>query len=135
MSSRVIWRDVEVRLQLRNASEAMMRTAAALIEQQTKLNITANGQVDTGFMRNSVYFATNDDGSYDAAATAARGARHDAGIAPKADAPAGGAVVGVAAEYAIYQEEAQPFLYPAVETVAQRMDGEIVSAGREVIDG
>lgn len=134
MSSNVIWRDKEVRLQLKDASNQMLRTAAALIEQQTKLNIQSNGQIDTGFMVNSVYFVTDDDSNYENAANGAIGVRPDAEMAPEVVAPDGGAAVAVGAEYAIFQEERMPFLYPAIEHVATTMQGEIVSAGKEAID-
>lgn len=132
-NSKVDWFDKEVKLQLENATGAMLRSGAALIEQQTKLNIQANGQVDTGMMINSVYFASDGESTYQDAANGAMGAKPDGVIAPEADVPNGGALVGVGAEYAIFQEERQPFLYPAVVDVASKMQGEIVNSGRKVI--
>lgn len=133
MASRMVWREKEVRLQLEEASEAMIRKAAFLVEQQAKVNIQQNGQIDTGFLVNSVYVNTPGQSTYGDAAAAAGAQDGQKGMSGERPAPADGAVVAVGAEYAIYQEERLPFLYPALESVAGRMAGEIVAAGREAI--
>lgn len=130
----VKWYDHEVRVKLDQAIAEMVDKAAFLVEGQTKINITDNGQVDTGFMRNSVYAVTPKSDTYGQAHSAASGAASEKNMAPKADPPRDGAVVGVGAEYAIFQEERTPFLYPALETVVARMGGQIVASGRKVMD-
>lgn len=124
----VKWYGDEVkRLILNQAMPEMIAAAALLVEGQTKVNINQNGQVDTGFMVNSVYAVGPGVNTYGPAAIAGKLANGAAVPTPA------GAVVGVAAEYAIYQEERLPFLYPALETVAGRMGGQIVSAGRNAL--
>lgn len=106
----------------------MLSSAGLLIEGQAKVNITNNGQVDTGFMRNSVYSVSPKGDSY-------------SNVSPIADKtafgvtrpPSGGAVVSVAAEYGLFQEMRMPFLYPAVETVAATMSGQIVNSGKSAL--
>lgn len=122
------WYGDEVkRLILNQAMPEMIAAAALLVEGQTKVNINQNGQVDTGFMVNSVYAVGPGVNTYGPAAVPGKLANGAAVPTPA------GAVVGVAAEYAIYQEERLPFLYPALETVAGRMGGQIVSAGRDAL--
>ena len=105
MAARVEWFGDDVQLKLEGATDEMIKAAAFMVEGQAKVNITTNGQVDTGFMRASVYTMLQD----------------------------GGAIVGVGADYGIYQETLRPFLYPALERVAQSKGGEVVAAGRVVI--
>lgn len=126
----VRWYGDQVEAQLRQAMDAMVDKAAFLVEGQTKINITDNGQVDTGFMRNSVYAVTPKTNSYGQANSEAKNAAPDKTMSPQASPPPDGAVVGVGAEYAIFQEERNPFLYPALETVIGQMGGEIVDAGK-----
>jgi hypothetical protein len=109
---------------------------AARIDGQTKLNIVANDQVDTGFMVNSVYFATEEGSSY--------GETDEAGLfpnrqgdlvaremAPEAPLPDNfAALVCVGASYAIYQEMVDPFLYPALVQVAGEAGGIIEKAAK-----
>lgn len=124
----VKWYGDEVkRLLLDRAMPEMITAAALMVEGQAKVNINVNGQIDTGFMINSVY--ANGPGVASYAPTAVPGKMAN----QPAEPPKGGAVVGVAAEYAIFQEERNSFLYPALETVAGRMGGKIVSAGRAVL--
>jgi len=107
MAAEVKWFGDEVKLVLQGATQEMVQKAATATEAQAKVNITINGQVDTGFMRSSVYTAPIE----------------------------GGAKVGVGAEYGIYQETLRPYLYPALERVARTMAGDVVAAGRVVTGG
>lgn len=137
MSESVDWFGDEVRLKLRDASAAMVRAAAFAVEGQAKVNITNNGQVDTGFMRNSVYAAT-DKGLSESASSGTfmshkEGRQIERQALPQMSAPENGALVAVGAEYGIWQEQENPFLYPALERVAQSMEGEIVAEGAKVI--
>ena len=125
----VKWYGDEVLLKLKDATAEMIDKAAFLIEGQAKIN----APVDTGFMRNSIYVVTPKSNTYSAAKGSARSARNDRDVAPQANPPENGAVVAVGAEYAIYQEMQQAFLYPALESVAASKGGEIVSAGKKAI--
>ncbi len=117
----VKWYGDKILLKLREgATPEMIAKAALLIEAEAKVNVTNNGQVDTGFMRSSIYANTELMNSY----------QHGEGANPIVEPPAGAGLVAVAAEYGIYQEAAIPFLYPAAEVVAARGEGEIVSAGK-----
>lgn len=87
------------------------------VEGQTKVNITDNGQVDTGFMLNSVYTTGNNGSTYGAAERQAGARDPDGEMAPEVDA-GDGVAVAVGAEYAIHQEEKNSFLYRAAEQVA-----------------
>lgn len=134
----VKWYGDEVRLKIKNATAKMVTEAAFLIEGQTKVNIRNNGQVDTSFMMNTVYAigpenahtAVDKSGKYYSSAEQRQVERR---AAPLQAPPEDGGIVGVAAEYAIYQEARIPFLYPAVETVAAIMAGEIVAAGKDAL--
>lgn len=68
------------------------------VEERTKINIVGNGQVDTGFMLGSTFTEAAD---------------------PERVA------VGVGAEYAIYQENVNPFLYPALLEAANEVGGTV----------
>jgi len=82
-------------------------------EGQVKANINANNQIDTGFMVNSVYAVGPK--SYDTYGQVERhgkkGQTPAARIKPRKDT----AIVAVAAEYAIYQEAKQSFLFKMLE--------------------
>lgn len=129
-ASRVDWLGEEVVLALERATDAMLAAIALRIEAQAKVNIVANGQVDTGFMLNSVYTVTRETSSYPqtwpSGHYAVRPDKHggrEALVAqeraPEADLPPdASALVAVGAAYAIGPELRQSFLYKAVEQVA-----------------
>lgn len=88
------------------------------IQKQAARNITANGQVDTGFMRASIYTVGRGGRSNYAArrAYARRHAKRD--FAPEAHATDKQPVaVAAGATYAIYQEARRGFLYRACAQV------------------
>ena len=121
----VKWYGDEILLKLREkATPEMIAKAAFLIEAQAKVNVTNNGQVDTGFMRSSIYANTPLGNTYE----------HDERANPMVEPPSGAGLVAVAAEYGIFQEARIPFLYPAAETVAEQVTAEIVSIGREALN-
>lgn len=137
----VDWYGDRILLQIGDASAEMLTKAAFLIEGQAKINITNNGQVDTGFMRNSVYAnAPNGEHAPEGADGRYHSRKEQRSVERKSANPvqpdnAKEAVVGVAASYAIYQESDNPFLYPAVVDVASQMSGQIVDAGKGLING
>lgn len=53
--STVNWYGETVKAQTKQDGKKALLALAFQIEGQAKINITNNGQVDTGFMRNSVY--------------------------------------------------------------------------------
>jgi hypothetical protein len=114
----------EIKVRVKNGSTKALQQLALQIEGQTKANITANNQVDTGFMLNSVY--TIFEGSSTYGNTDASGTKLDRmaefverKIAPE-ESLEGDAVaaVCVGAEYAVFQEARQSFLQTAAEQVA-----------------
>lgn len=119
------WYIEDVRLAVANATSEMLRAVALQVEGQTKINITENGQVDTGFMRSSTYVSglglsdygeTQPSGVYMSEKTGATGERR---IMPEVlDAGEGAIAVVVGAEYAIHQEMRDSFLYRGAEMVA-----------------
>ena len=120
--------DIEgVLVKVRAATEKTLAKIALQVEGQTKINITDNGQVDTGFMRNSVYSATK-------AADSFGQIKSEGGRAPAAKAKIpkdARALVAVGANYAVYQEERNAFLFPAAEAVANQARGKLEAIFRE----
>ena len=118
-------------------SDKALEAIALQIEGQTKVNIQKNGQIDTGFMLNSTYVVTkggstfsnaNQSGTY----TNQEGRTVKRQIVPQQTLPGNAAAaVAVGAQYAIYQEEKKPFLYPAAETVAAQAKGTAEKVFRE----
>lgn len=107
------------------ALEAVNLPAIALqIEGQAKANIVENDQIDTGFMLNSVYSTGPEGSTYGAAKSEASKKNPAGGMAPEVD-PQGGAAVAVGAEYSIFQEMRESFLYRAAELVASQIQGVI----------
>lgn len=111
------------------ASDAALEAAALQIEAQVKVNIQRNNQIDTGFMLNSTYVVTPRQSTY--GQTNPTGVEFDRlgnlvqrTIAPEISLPENArAAVVVGAEYAVYQEDQKPFVYPAAETVAGQIKG------------
>ena len=104
------------------------------MEGRAKVNIQTNGQIDTGFMLNSIYTVTPKSSGYGAALSQARSkTRSKTGQQVKKDdamAPARSlegkdvrAAVICGANYAIFQEQSRSFLFAAAETVAREAGG------------
>jgi len=162
--------DAEVKLYLdhikvvvEHATDEALTAIAHQIEAQTKANIVANNQVDTGFLLNSVYVVSRwYDGrvrnGYDDARSKAesQSLKKSAGtrlsrrlhqrvtvtdrMAPKEELPAeiefggkSGALIVVGANYAIYQEVKRSFLFWAASIVATRAGGIAEEVYRERI--
>lgn len=128
MAGKVKWHGKKLRLKLKGAKAAMVDAAAFAIEREAK----AGAAVDTGFMVNSGYVVTPKSNTYgEAAGKAMSKKRHPSQLlAPPAEPPPEGAILGFAARYTLYVETTQPFIYPAVERVAAMGEAEIVAAGR-----
>ena len=129
----VNWYGDRVAARVRGAQRLFIRAVALQVEGQTKVNIVANNQVDTGFMLNSVYTAAPDINDYADAVSNASGRNAEAIMAP-AQLPADdmSAIVGVGASYALYQEERHSFLLAAIWTVANQLPNvQVVDLGLE----
>jgi hypothetical protein len=135
MASQVNWYAEKVTAIFVEASMKVLCDLAFIGEGDTKVNITDNDQVDTGFMVNSVYAVTpgkssygntKPTGEYEQKEKTAEGevimahrVRAESVQLPNDQTVA----VAVAAEYAIYQEMAKPFLFPAIEGLAKKFNG------------
>lgn len=116
----------EVLVKVANVSREALGAVAIQLEAQTKVNITANNQVDTGFMLNSVYAVMEDGSTYSQAAGQARAQAADREMAPERELPSDAmAGVGVGAEYAVFQEARTSFLYRAAQMVREQAPDEI----------
>lgn len=120
--------------QIESANLQAAAELALAVEGEAKLNIQTNEQIDTGFMVNSVFTITPNSSGYSAAKGAAEAKNPDLVMAPEPTMEDGAlAGVAVGAEYAIYQEEKKPFLYPAAETVAQKAGATIARVLNEMV--
>jgi len=130
------WYGSEVSLHFDKMTRRGLTAVAARIDGLTKTNILTNDQVDTGFMVNSVYFVAGDESTYHqtdpggqyANKAGQMVARQLAPAAPLPDAYA--ALVCVGANYAIFQEMALPFLYPALLQAAAEAGGLLQQAAQ-----
>ncbi|MBK7916509.1 MAG: hypothetical protein IPJ94_09645 [Chloroflexi bacterium] len=131
---KVNWYAEDVVAHFTKVSERAIEAAAARVDALAKMNIVANDQVDTGFMVNSVYFATAETSTYqDGSGTQVNreGNFVEREMAPEATLPDNAtALVCVGANYAIFQEMANPFLYPALLAVKGEMKGIIETVAK-----
>jgi hypothetical protein len=122
-----------VEVTVEEASEEVLKQLALRIVERTQLNIRENDQIDTGFMVNSTYPIWKDGSGFEEAQAEASAKAPDREMINEpleAEASAG---VVVGANYAIYQENLQPFLYPASEAAAAEFGGEAEKIFREVL--
>ena len=121
------WYANDVILKLEDVTQRGLEAVADRIDGLAKINIVDNDQVDTGFMVNSVYFVTEKESTYldDSGTQVNReGNFVEREMAPEADLPKDyAALVCVGANYAIYQEMSNPFLYPALVQAASEAGG------------
>ncbi len=118
-----------VLVKVKERSETYLEAVALQIQAQAKVKIQQNGQLDTGFMVNSVYTlskrgdtysSANQSGSY----VGKNGKQAVRKIAPKATLPSNAkAATVVGADYAVFQEEKKSFLFAASEIVANELKG------------
>jgi len=119
---------------VQGASERALLALALQTEGHVKVKIRDNDQVDTGFMLNSVYSVGNDTSGYSAAkGIADRNTKsrrtgadvdHAGDMAPERRLPRDvAAAVVVGANYAIYQEVKQSFLYAGALEAAKQAEG------------
>ena len=122
-----------VLLLLDEANEDLLKRLALQGEGYVKVNIQANGQIDTGFMLNSThaiypggdtYSNTDQTGLY----INKEGGLVEREIAPINPVPDGEAWVVVGAVYAIYQEVKNSFLYRAAQQLTRIVQSEARTA-------
>jgi len=122
---RVNWYENNVRVVVEDASADVLNQLAFQVLGQARINIQQNGQIDTGFLLNSGYVVsekantfgdTDPSGEYQSRKTGDSVQRNRVDQARTPDD--NGAVVGFAADYAIYQEMANSYLFTALEQVA-----------------
>jgi hypothetical protein len=117
------WYGDKVKLEVKRDGAKALLAIGFQVEGQAKVNITNNGQVDTGFMRNSVYTTGGGQSNYSQAAHSGeytsqkQGDTVDRTLAPELSAGGDDVYVVVGASYAIYQELANSFLFRALEQV------------------
>ncbi len=121
-SSKVDWYADDVIAHFAGLTAEGLEAVAAQIDGQAKLNIRENGQIDTGFMINTVYFSGVSGSSYDQTARPSSFG-DDKAKAPEVDLGDAEALVAVGADYAIFQEQIDSFLYKALSQVAGQAGG------------
>lgn len=134
------WHGAELSLAVENATAKGLYAIALAIESEAKEQVQANGQVDTGFLLNSIY-ANGDGGISTLPNPSGRYQSRKTGevaekwaedmVQPDSKMQA---LVHASAEYALYQEVAIPFLYPAVEAVRPQVPN-ILKANAGELDG
>lgn len=133
----VNWYQEELILVLENATRKGLAGLAARVDGLAKINIVENDQVDTGFMLNTVYHVANAVSTYAATAeggeyTGKAGANKFVEKAPEAPLPDEyEALVAVGADYAIFQEQQNSFLFKALLQASQEAGGIIQAAAKE----
>jgi len=129
--AKVNWYKEDVLLVLDGATDEILSALAQQIKGQARINIRDNGQVDTGFMMGTVYVIAPDKDDYQESSTGAALKNPDARMAPKVKLPHNAkAAVCAGAEYAIYQELTNSFLYRALEQVTNDAENVIKPIAR-----
>lgn len=119
----------EIVAQAREAMGLSLDAIALQIESQVKVEITTNDQVDTGFLRESVYALLSTGSHYSQAVSAAKGKNPDGQIESEAGLGDAQAAVAVGAEYASEQEQKKSFLFRGAEKVAKQAGATIEQVG------
>jgi len=122
-----------VRVVIGHATERGMAAAAFYIEGQAKIKVTENDQVDTGFMRSSIYAVTRQGSSFSAAESdaASRAPRQMVSEEPLPSDAMAAVVAG--ANYSIYQEMQNSFLFAGAERAAATLGAEVERVFKEEV--
>lgn len=123
---KVDWFENDVLIAIDRATDEILSELAFFVEGEAKTRMT----VDTGFMRNATYAITPLASRRIKAEAEARAAA-DREMAPEPQLESGQAAVHAAAEYTLYQELAQPALYPALEKARGVAGGTIQEVARK----
>lgn len=121
MSAKVDFFKEDVLLRVDNGTQKGIIAIALRVEEQAKVNIVRNDQVDTGAMLNGIYAAWPGGSNYDQNAAQALGRTAVGEIVGEAPLPPGddpAALVAGAMEYTIWQELTRSFLYDALVDVS-----------------
>ncbi len=113
----------KILVKVEEAGKQSLEAIAHQIEGQAKANVVANDQVDTGFMLNAIYVTSGPGTDY----SQAKGG--SGRMAPEVDAGEDKVAVVAGAEYSIFQEARNSFLFRAAEQVG----GIVEKIGREVL--
>lgn len=111
----------KIATELDNLQAKVVSKTCVDLEAAMKARIRANGQIDTGFMANSVYTRLYASSTYAQVGAPPKGAQ----ALPEAPKPASNKTgyVAVAASYGIYQDQGtryqagRPFVQPAIDAV------------------
>lgn len=121
--------DVEVHLHLDHVlmrvkaeCELGMAVIAHQVEGRAKTKVVENDQVDTGFMLNAIYSVTKQGTGFGASESAARD-KADREVIDEILPAEDEAMVVAGANYSIYQEVRQSFLYAGAQEVANDLGG------------
>lgn len=113
-TTEVKWYGQKVSVVFKTATAQSIKRLAFLCEAAVKERITANGQINTGFMRNSVYTVTSDGKTGGAESTTLADKTGKSveriSVSPPELTGEHVAIVGVGANYAVYQELANSFM-------------------------
>lgn len=135
--AQVRWYEQDAILYFGEKERKLLSKLALQCEAFAKINIQQNGQIDTGFMLNSTYAITPtesrygetwESGEYKSSSGGKSVERRRVESLPQ---PRDSAAVHCAAEYAIYQEIRQSFLYRALEQLQEAFGGEMGIQVRE----
>lgn len=123
MPSNLKWFASNVKATFKRPIQDGLTNVAMLTRRQARRNLTENRQVDTKFLWNSIYVATPEkmtpippDGEY-LSTKSGRMEKRESGPIVR---PTSGAHVGVAADYGIYPELENSYLFRAIDQVTGR---------------
>jgi hypothetical protein len=127
-----------VKVVIEGATDEALSAAAHQIEGAAKVKVTENGQVDTGFMRSAIYTVAKTGSGYGAAQAEAQGKAggQKRAMAPEQRLPGDKntrAAVVAGANYSIYQEAAQSFLFAGADAVKTDIGGTVERVYREKV--
>lgn len=118
--SKINWYREKVLAALKDAEGEVLATLAFRALEHAMTNVQANDQIDTGFMLNSGYAVSSKRDNY-AEAMADAAARAPREAAPKVQPGQNESIAGFAAEYAVYQEMRQTFLFKGAEQAGDEL--------------
>jgi hypothetical protein len=130
----VKWYEQDVLLRVENASAEFLLALGFQVEAEAKVR----APVDTGFLRNSSYVNGAGQNTFvprhETLTSKKTGQTAEHETVGSAQSAEDGVAVGFGADYAVYVEAEQPFLYPALQSVAQQANGIIEAVGRKHFD-
>ena len=128
---KIDWYDEEVLLIIEELTAEALEVTAYDVASLARQNIVNKDLIDTGFMMNSTYAKGAFNSRYNDAVQA-QGMNPKAEIFPDVNLESDTeAIVAVAAEYGLYVEMKQPYLYPALVEGSHRAGGHIQIKAKE----